>query len=181
MKEAHFSQIRTITDVLTRDQNFKLSLWEENVFGEVRNNTVGYFQFEKWLYLPCVKMDVDQREYVVGKVDLYEYPSQAKRPVIKVFDKEFVETVKKIEAGDETIPIECLCIEYGRFYFYPFQKPMYNTNQSRSLYGSQRLIRGINVFAIAKEVNGNKVVFYDGWNPYIRGELISKFFFTEKM
>lgn len=169
----------TITDVLTRDHNFKLSLWEENESGEIHNNVVGYYQFEKWEYCPCcIEKDVDQREYVVGIVDLFDNPSSlAKRPHIKVYDKKFVETIKKKIAGDETIPIECLCIEYGKFYFYPFKKPMYNINQPKIQNGRQRLIHGINVFAIAKEVNGDNVLFYDGWDPYTRGELIANTFF----
>ena len=56
---------------------------------------------------------------------------------------------------------------------------MYNKSQPRTQYNYPRLISGINLFSIAKQVEGDKVVFYEGWNPQQRGEKIMKEFFVK--
>lgn len=61
----------------------------------------------------------------------------------------------------------------AQMFFYEFPSPMYNTSQPRTWPNTTpREISAIDVFGIAKEVNGDKVVFYDGWNPEERGQKI---------
>lgn len=180
--EQHF---RTITDVLTsRSQDFTLKLWEENVKG--RQNTYGIC---KWWYIPYgINKDEYQREYVEGVLKI-----NAERDVffaigleLKIYDKEYIAAIKKV-LGSETlsyttrknIPDYMLRINRAKMFYYQFPSPMYNKSQERMWKNyTQRTIAGINLFGIVKEVNDDKVVFYDGWDPQKRGEQIMKEFFV---
>lgn len=180
--EQHF---RTITDVLTsRSQDFTLKLWEENVKG--RQNTYGIC---KWWYIPYgINKDEYQREYVEGVLKI-----NAERDVffaigleLKIYDKEYIAAIKKV-LGSETlsyttrknIPDYMLRINRAKMFYYQFPSPMYNKKQERMWKNyTQRTIAGINLFGIVKEVNDDKVVFYDGWDPQKRGEQIMKEFFV---
>ena len=180
--EQHF---RTITDVLTsRSQDFTLKLWEENVKG--RQNTYGIC---KWWYIPYgINKDEYQCEYVNGVLKI-----NAERDVffaigleLKIYDKEYIAAIKKV-LGSETlsyttrknIPDYMLRINRAKMFYYQFPSPMYNKNQERMWKNyTQRTIAGINLFGIVKEVNDDKVVFYDGWAPQKRGEQIMKEFFV---
>lgn len=180
--EQHF---RTITDVLTsRSQDFTLKLWEENVKG--RQNTYGIC---KWWYIPYgINKDEYQREYVKGALKI-----NAERDVffaigleLKIYDKEYIAAIKKV-LGSETlsyttrknIPDYMLRINRAKMFYYQFPSPMYNKKQERMWKNyTQRTIAGINLFGIVKEVNDDKVVFYDGWDPQKRGEQIMKEFFV---
>lgn len=180
--EQHF---RTITDVLTsRSQDFTLKLWEENVKG--RQNTYGIC---KWWYIPYgIHKDEYQCEYVNGVLKI-----NAERDVffaigleLKIYDKEYIAAIKKV-LGSETlsyttrknIPDYMLRINRAKMFYYQFPSPMYNKRQERMWKNyTQRTIAGINLFGIVKEVNDDKVVFYDGWDPQKRGEQIMKEFFV---
>ncbi len=180
--EQHF---RTITDVLTsRSQDFTLKLWEENVKG--RQNTYGIC---KWWYIPYgINKDENQREYVEGVLKI-----NAEREVffaigleLKIYDKEYIAAIKKV-LGSETlsyttrknIPDYMLRINRAKMFYYQFPSPMYNKSQERMWKNyTQRTIAGINLFGIVKEVNDDKMVFYDGWDPQKRGEQIMKEFFV---
>ena len=180
--EQHF---RTITDVLTsRSQDFTLKLWEENVKG--RQNTYGIC---KWWYIPYgINKDEYQREYVNGVLKI-----NAERDVffaigleLKIYDKEYIAAIKKV-LGSETlsyttrknIPDYMLRINRAKMFYYQFPSPMYNKSQERMWKNyTQRTIAGINLFGIVKQVNDDKVVFYDGWDPQKRGEQIMKEFFV---
>ena len=68
----------------------------------------------------------------------------------------------------------------AQMFFYEFPSPMYNTSQPRTWgNATQREISAIDVFGIAKDVNGDKVVFYDGWDPQQRGQKIQNKFFSK--
>lgn len=180
--EQHF---RTITDVLTsRSQDFTLKLWEENV--KERQNTYGIC---KWWYIPYdINKDEYQREYVKGALKI-----NAERDVffaigleLKIYDKEYIAAIKKV-LGSETlsyttwknIPDYMLRINRAKMFYYQFPSPMYNKSQERMWKNdTQRTIAGINLFGIVKDVNDDKVVFYDGWDPQKRGEQIMKEFFV---
>lgn len=70
------------------------------------------------------------------------------------------------------IPEELLCIKYAKMYFYKFPMTSYGNNDIEGIAG--KATSSINVFGIAKEIDGDCVVFYEGWNPQKRGEIIQK-------
>ena len=66
-------------------------------------------------------------------------------------------------------------------FFYPFPSPMFNMSQKKEWQnGSPRTISAINVLGIAKEVNNDNVIFYEGWEPNKRGEMIMNRFFVKQ-
>ena len=44
-----------------------------------------------------------------------------------------------------------------------------------------RTISSINLLGIVKDVDGDNIVFYDGWDPQKRGEKIMKEFFVKAL
>ena len=65
-------------------------------------------------------------------------------------------------------------------FYYQFPSPMYNKSQPRTWPNSMPgTILGIDIFGIAKKVDGDKVVFYEGWDPQKRGEKIMNEFFVK--
>ena len=57
---------------------------------------------------------------------------------------------------------------------------MFNKSQPRTWKSTlPKTISAINLFGIVKEVDGDDVMFYEGWNPQKRGEKIMKEFFVK--
>ncbi len=64
--------------------------------------------------------------------------------------------------------------------FYQFPSPMFNKIQPRTWKNTMpRTISAINLLGLVKEVNGDDVIFYNGWDPKTRGEMIMKEFFVK--
>ena len=106
---------------------------------------------------------------------------------LHVFDESFVQTMKMfwIDKTNDLFgqtPKALLLIEHAKLCFYQFPSPMYNKSQAKEWRNKEpRSIPGINLYSIAKEVNGDNIVFYDGWNPQKRGEKIMKEFFVKTL
>lgn len=80
----------------------------------------------------------------------------------------------------KSIPDSVLRIDLAKMFYYQFPSPMFNKSQPRTWKNSMpRTISAINLLGIVKEIDGNRVVFYDGWDPKIRGEKIMKEFFVK--
>ena len=80
------------------------------------------------------------------------------------------------------IPDSMLRIDLAKMYYYPFPSPMYNKSQPKTWKNTMpRLISAINLLGIVKEVDGDNVIFYDGWNPQKRGDKILKEFFVKNL
>jgi hypothetical protein len=59
---------------------------------------------------------------------------------------------------------------------------MFNKSQPRTWKNTMpRTISAINLLGIVKDVDGDNIVFYDGWNPQKRGEKIMKKFFVKAL
>ena len=59
---------------------------------------------------------------------------------------------------------------------------MFNKSQPRTWKNTMpRTISAINLLGIVKEVDGDNVVFYEGWNPQKRGEKIAREFFSTSL
>ena len=57
---------------------------------------------------------------------------------------------------------------------------MFNESQPRTWRNTMpRTISAINLLGIVKDIDGDNVVFYDGWNPQKRGEKIMKKYFVK--
>ncbi len=180
--------LRTITDVLTScTHDFELKLWEENITGKPKDNVDGHYRLSKWIFLPY-EIVKDRREYIKGQLRTYNSLRSfaAGGHDIKIYDSQFIEVIKRYDNKNKSIhwykdiPEKILCIEYAQMFFFEFPSPMYNTSQPRTWgNATPREISAIDVFGIAKEVNGDKVVFYDGWNPRERGKKIQNKFFSK--
>lgn len=182
--------LRTITDVLTScTHDFELKLWEENIIGKPKDNVDGHDKLSKWIFLPYEIVEgTNHREYIKGELMTYSsrHDIWAGGHDLEIYDKQFVEVIKRYDNDKrgyhwyKDIPEKLLRIELAQMFFYEFPSPMYNTSQPRTWgNATQREISAIDVFGIAKEVNGDKVVFYDGWNPEERGQMIQNKFFSQ--
>lgn len=186
--EQHF---RTITDVLTnRSQDFTFKLWEENIVGKPLDNVDGHAYIGKWWYIPYgLKEDKYHREYIegtlktnAGRNNLFSIGLN-----LNIYDEEFIATVKKLLCGKtlssttgKFLPESMLRIDNAKMFFYQFPSPMFNKSQPRTWKNTMpRAINSINLWGIVKDIDGDNVVFYDGWNPQKRGEKIIKEFFEK--
>lgn len=182
-------KLRTITDVLTsRSQDYTLMLWEENIVGKPFDNVNGHTSISKWWYIPYgLKEDKFHHEYIEGKLktNTSRNDIRAKGLKLKIYDEQFISDIKKILCPNtlsmttrKLIPDSMLCIDLAKMFYYQFSSPMFN----KSLPETHKNMRlAINLFGIVKEINGDKVVFYEGWDPQKRGEKIMKKFFVKKL
>ena len=183
--------LRTITDVLTsRSQDFAYKLWEENIVGKPFDNVDGHAYVGKWWFIPYgIKEDKYHREYIVGtlKTNASRNEIMAKGLNINIYDEQFVVDTKKVLCSKmlsmttrKSIPDSVLRIDLAKMFYYQFPSPMFNKSQPRTWKNSMpRTISAINLLGIVKEIDGNRVVFYDGWDPQKRGEKIMKEFFVK--
>lgn len=182
-------RFRTITDVLTsRYQDFTFTLWEENKIGYPYED-ISYLYWRKWFYIPHgIKEDKYHREYILGALKCSDSMDYGRDFGIKlkVYDELFLKTTKvfwdnKTYAEYELIPEQLRLIEHAKMFYYQFPSPMFNKSQFETWKSNSmpRTIQGINVLGIAKEVDGDKVVFYEGWDPQKRGEKIMNEFFAK--
>lgn len=186
-----FGHFKTITEVLTsRYYDYEFKLWEENLGGEP-DDCYGSVDFINWYYFPYQVMEDQYHcEYVSGALKTESVHSRShflsKGMKLNIYDKDFVAIIKKYVGLEpitikmrQLIPIELLRIEYAKKCFYRFPSPLFNKSQPGTWRNTMpRTIPSINVFGIAKEVDGDNVVFYDGWDPQKRGEKIANEFFS---
>ena len=176
--------LRAIMDVLTnRYQDFELKLWKENIMGKPLDNVDGYDKIERWYYIPCqIKEDKYHQECVNGVLKTFSSRHQwlAKGLDLNIYDKEFVAMIKECLKAESSTRInrelflgKMLQIENAKLFFYPFPCPMYNKN------GMPRIIKAINVFGIVKSMDGDKITFYEGWDPNERGKKIEEKYFRK--
>ena len=180
--------LRTITDILiSRSQDFTYQLWEENIVGKPYDNVEGHVNPGKWFYVPFeIKEDKYHQFYVDGSLHVYYSKDDiwSKGLKLRIFDQEFIKVIrlywKGKDQGDyEDIPNKVLIVEGAKMYFYKFPSPMFNKSQPGTWKNTMpKTISAINLLGIVKEVDGDNVVFYEGWNPQKRGEKIAKVFFT---
>jgi hypothetical protein len=182
-------KLKSITDVLTsKSRDYEFRLWEENILGKPYNDVDGYIRLEKWFFIPfAIKVDQYHQAYVEGVLKTYDsldYPL-AKGLKLKVHDYEFVNVIRKFW-GEKTyddyelIPKDILPIENAKLFYYQFPSRMYNKSQPRTWKNTMpRTISAINLLGIVKEVDGDEVFFYEGWNPQKRGEKIMKELFVK--
>lgn len=180
--------LRTIIDVLTsRSQDFTYRLWEENIVGKPFDNVDGHAYIGKWWYIPYgIKEDKYHREYIEGTLKTEKDDIISKGLNLNIYDADFVDTIKKVLGTKQLsydsrsiIPDSMLRIDMAKMFFYQFPTSMFNKSQPRIWKNSMpRTISAINLLGIVKEINGDNVVFYEGWDPQKRGEKIVKEFFT---
>jgi hypothetical protein len=183
-------RFRTITDVLTsRSQDFTFKLWEENIVGKPFDDVDGHAYIGKWWYIPnSLKEDQYHREYIEGTLntDAGRNNIISKGLRLNIYDEEYIATVKKLLCGktlssgnSKFLPDNMLRIDHAKMFFYQFPSPMFNKSQPRTWKNTMpRTISSINLLGIVKDVDGDNIVFYDGWNPQKKGEKIMKEFFV---
>ena len=180
--------LRTITDVLTsRSQDFTFRLWKENIVGKPYD-VEGRVNPGKWYYIPFeIKEDKYHQFYVEGSLCVYysKEDIRSKGLKLRISDQEFIKVIRlywngKDQGDYEDIPTKVLIVEDAKMYFYKFPSPMFNKSQPKTWKNAMpRTISAINLLGIAKESDGDDLLFYDGWNPKIRGEKIMKEFFVK--
>ena len=182
----------SIQDLLIgKSQNFTLKLWEENIVGKPLENVDGHIRVDAWYYVPYdIKEDLYHREHIEGTLKTYISRNDIWLRGLKLFvyDEEFIGNVKKILGGRELthqtvkeLPDYMLRVDKAKIYYHQFPCPMFHKGHPDTwLNGTKRLISSINLLGIVKEVIGDKVIFYDGWDPDVRGEQIRDRFFVEK-
>ena len=179
--------LRTITDVLTsRSQDYTYRLWEENIIGRPYD-VEGHVNPGKWFYIPFEIKEDKYQFYVNGSLRVYysreDIGSEGLK--LRIYDQEFIKVIRSYwkgkDQGDyEDIPSKVLIVEGAKMYFYKFPSPIFNKSQPRTWKNTRpRTISAINLLGIAKEIDGDNVLFYDGWDPKIRGEKIMKEFFVK--
>ena len=186
--EQHF---KTIMDVLTsRSQDYAYRLWEENIVGKPYDNVEGHINPGKWFYVPFeIKEDKYHQFYVDGSLHVYYSKDDiwSKGLKLRIFDQEFIKVIrlywKGKDQGDyEDIPSKVLIVEGAKMYFYKFPSPMFNKSQPGTWKNTMpRTISAINILGIVKEMDADRVVFYDSWNPQKRGEKIMKQYFVKEL
>lgn len=182
-------KLRSITDVLTsRSQDFTFKLWNENYIGKPHYNEDGHISLGKWFFVPYeIKEDKNHQIFIEGVLKTYESIDSplAKGLKLRVYDSEFINVIRmfsgtKVYSDYEKIPQRILIIENAKLFYYQFPVPMFNKNQPRTWRNTMpRTIPGINLLGIAKRINGDNVVFYENWDPMVRGKKIAKQFFSE--
>ena len=185
--EQHF---KTIMDVLTsRSQDFTFKLWEENIVGKPFDNVDGHDYIGKWWFIPyCLKEDNYHREFIEGTLKpnaSRNFPA-AKGLNLNIYDEDFIIAIKKVLCSKtlsittrKYIPDSMLRIDFAKMFYYQFPSPMFNKSHPRTWKNTMpRTISAINLFGIVKDVDADKVFFYEGWNPQKRGEKIMKEFFV---
>lgn len=182
--------LKTITDVLTsRSQDYTYKLWEENITDRPYDNVDGYVHIGTWFYNPIeIKEDKNHCEYIEGTIKTISSRNlpAARGLKLNIYDRDFIDSIKYIlgtkPLGLRTrsiIPDYMLRIDKAKLFFYKFSSPMFNKSQPRTWRNTMpRTISTINVFGIVKEVDGDNVVFFDGWNPQERGKRIENDLFT---
>ena len=183
--------LRTITDVLTsRSQDFTYRLWEENIVGKPYDNVDGHEYIGKWWYIPYgIKEDKYHREYIEGTLKTERDDVISKGLNLNIYDADYVDTIKKVLGSKQLsyntrsiIPDSMLRIDMAKMFFYQFSTSMFNKSQPRTWKNTMpRTISAINLLGIVKEVDGDNVVFYEGWDPQKRGEKIAKEFFMTSL
>ncbi len=183
--------LKTITDVLTSpSRDYEYRLWEENIIGIPYDNVEGRVNPGKWFYVPFeIKEDKYHQFYVDGSLKVYYSKDNiwSKGLKLKIFDQEFIKVIRLYWGtntyGDyESIPANVLTIEGAKMFFYKFPSPMFNKSQPRTWKDTRpRTISAINLLGIMKEMGSGKLVFYEGWDPQKRGEIIMKEFFVKEL
>lgn len=183
--------LRTIADVLTsRSQDFTYKLWEENIVGKPFDDVDGHAYVGKWWFIPYgIKEDKYHREYIEGtlKTNASRNEIMAKGLNLIIYDEQFVIDIKKILCSKtlsmttrKSIPDSMLRIDLAKMFYYKFPTLMFNKSQPRTWKNNlPRSISAINLLGIVKEVDGNNIVLYEGWEPQKRGEKIMKEFFVK--
>ena len=186
-------KLRTILDVLTsRSQDFMFKLWEENIVGKPFDNVDGHVYIGKWYYIPyALKEDKYHREYIEGtlKTSASRNEIMAKGLNLNIYDEEFIAAIKRVLCAKSLslgtrkyIPDSMLRIDMAKMFFYQFPSPMFNKSQPRTCKNTMPRTRlAINLLGIVKDVDGDNVVFYEGWDPQKRGEKIVKEFFVKEL
>lgn len=181
--------LKTIMEVLTsRSQDFTYRLWEENIVGKPFDNDHVYIG--KWWYIPYgIKEDKYHREYIEGtlKTNASRNNIWAGGLNLNVYDEQFIADIKQVLCSKtlslenrKLIPDSMLRIDFAKMFFYQFPSPMFNKSQPSTWKNTmQRTISAINLLGIVKEINGDDVVFYEGWDPQKRGEIIRQRYFQE--
>ena len=181
--------LRTITDVLTsRSQDYTYRLWKENIIGRPYD-VEGHVNPGKWFYIPFEIKEDKYQFYVNGSLRVYysreDIGSEGFK--LRIYDQEFIKVIRSYwkgkDQGDyEDIPSKVLIVEGAKMYFYKFPSPIFNKSQPRTWKNTRpRTISAINLLGIAKEIDGDNVLFYDGWDPKIRGKKIMKEFFVKEL
>lgn len=184
-------KLKSITDVLTsKSRDYEFKLWEENILGKPYNDVDGYIQLGKWFFVPFeIKEDQYHQTYVEGSLNTYASLDYgfAKGLKLKIHDYEFVNVIRKYW-GEKTyddyerIPKDILTIENAKLFYFQFPSPMFNKSQPRTWKNTMpRTISAINLLGIVKEMDGDGVVFYEGWCPQKRGEKIMKQYFVKEL
>ena len=185
--------LKTITEVLTsKSRDYEFRLWEENIGGNPYDNVDGHCSIGKWYFIPySLKEDKYHREFIEGTLK-----TKAGRDCIfsrglnlSIYDAEYIDQIKRILGTKQLsfnrislIPDSMLCIDKAKMFFYRFSSPMFNKSQPRTWKNTMpRTISALNLFAIIKEVDGERIVFYEGWDPNKRGEKIAKEFFVNNL
>lgn len=177
--------LRTITDVLiSHSQEFSLKLWRES-----REEHSDFYQVGKWQYYPDSEIHENKyhREYLKGRLKRINQPLE-KGLELKIYDSEFISDIKKFWDSKTKIPKDMLQIDLATMYHYHFSTPMHSEKSKQS-------ISAIDVFGIIKKIKDNNVVdrnnvfcnsiyddevFYEGWDPKKRGEMIMNSFFVKQ-
>lgn len=180
---------KTITDVLTsRNRDYEFKLWEENILGKPYDNVEGHVFLEEWFFVPFeIKENSYHQKYVEGKLKVFTSRDNmlSKGLKLKVYDEDFIKAIitycgSKSYVDYELIPINILKIDRAKLFYFPFPCPLYNKGASCTYNKRQpKTISAINVLGIVKEVNGDDVIFYEGWDPHKRGEKIVNQFFEK--
>lgn len=163
--------LRTITDVLTSSQKRYVGElyytmywdWDEEP-ADVRFSTI-----DKWIFVPeKVGENNNHEKYVRCYAYMYNKMKMmilSKTVRIDVYDNAFISSIDKYLEGDDIsrIPDSLICINFAKLFL--FRLP--SNVKDRVKHGN-----AIAAFCMAKEVNGSKIVYYEGWDPQTRKEKI---------
>ena len=167
-------QYRTITDVLTSTQIRYVGDFAYRISWDIDEEPVDvrFSSIDKWIFIPKEYGEsVNHKKYVRGCLNFYKWYKRRDNMhsimmTIDIYDDSFISGIERYLQGTmdvNRIPESLLCINLAKLSVFKLPSEI-----------KEKDYNAFAVFCIAKEVNGNNIIYYDGWDPKTRKEEILK-------
>lgn len=166
-------QLRTITDVLTSAQKryvgelyYEMSWDSDEEPADVRYSTI-----DKWIFIPTEFGESRNHEkYVRGYLHFYKWYKSRDVMYMKIkidiYDGSFISSIERYLQGSmdiSKIPEDLLCINLAKLTITRLPKLL-----------KVRDNNALAIFCLVKDIDDNHIIYYEGWDPQLRGKEIIK-------
>ncbi len=127
---------------------------------------------DKWIFIPTKFGESRNHEkYVRGYFHFYKWYKKRRKLTytkirIDIYDASFISCIERYLQGSmdiNKIPEDLLCINLAKLSIIRLPKPLRIKDKN-----------AIAVFCLVKEINENNIIYYEGWDPQRRGQVIIK-------